>query len=171
MTVKNVDFIKLNPLKNPFKITLNNPLQKNYNVLKKSIKKSWFFQIQLKNISFYQSLYFSLKILKKKSLKFKWRKIFQNQSNFYQIITRSRCYWIKIFITIQIFSLSPRLHIVTRLILVITHIEIISDTHFYFLRAHICVFVVVWEIFENDFNFYLIDVALNFIHSRSQSFN
>lgn len=114
---------------------------------------------------------FFFKNLEKKSLKFKWRKIFQNQSNFYQIITRSRCYWINIFITIQIFSLSPRLHIVTRLILVITHIEIISDTHFYFLRAHICVVVVVWEIFENDFNFYLIDVALNFIHSRSQSFN
>lgn len=114
---------------------------------------------------------FFFKNLEKKSLKFKWRKIFQNQSNFYQILTRSRCYWINIFITIQIFSLSPRLQIVTRLILVITHIEIISDTHFYFLRAHICVVVVVWEIFENDFNFYLIDVALNFIHSRSQSFN
>lgn len=114
---------------------------------------------------------FFFKNLEKKSLKFKWRKIFQNQSNFYQILTRSRCYWINIFITIQIFSLSPRLQIVTRLILVITHIEIISDTHFYFLHAHICVVVVVWEIFENDFNFYLIDVALNFIHSRSQSFN
>lgn len=28
VTIKNVDFIKLNPLKNPFKITLNNPLKK-----------------------------------------------------------------------------------------------------------------------------------------------